>query len=99
MTGSFWLSVGVGVGVGMIYGVVAALSLLIALRKTGQQFMTVFVGGMLARLVLVLALTFGVLLLVPVEPFPFAIALAICVLGVLGIETLVALRRLRSGLS
>ncbi len=96
MTSPFWLSVAVGVGVGMAYGLVAFLSLKIAFKQTGQRFAATFVGGMLGRLVLVLVLTTLVLLFAPIEPFPFAIALGVSVLIVLVAETAFALRRVRA---
>ena len=99
MTEQFWLSVGAGAGIGLVYGLVAIVSLRVALRQSGQRFAAVFVGGMLGRLVLVLALTVAVLMLAPVQPMPFALSLAGVVVVAMGIEMLIAYRRLNNGLS
>lgn len=95
MTEQLWLSVGLGAGIGLIYGLIAVVSLRVALRVSGQQFAAIFVGGMLGRLVLVLALTVGVLLLVPVRPMPFALSLAGIVVAAMGVEMLIAFRHLK----
>lgn len=82
-------------GVGLAYGLIAIVSLRVALRQTGQRFMAIFVGGMLGRLVLVLALTVAVLMLAPVQPMPFALSLAAVVVLAMGVEMLIAYRRLQ----
>jgi hypothetical protein len=90
---SFWVSAGIGGGLGAGYGGVAYVMGRLALRHERQRFLALCVGGMLLRMVGMLVAVGLVTALAPVRPAPFAAALVGALLCSLAAEVLVLYRR------
>lgn len=72
MDGTFWLSVALGVGIGLLYGIASLATLWLAARfDRAQLFMLVFFGGMMVRLAVALALVGLVLTFLAVQALAF----------------------------
>ena len=93
---SFFWSACLGGGIGIIYAGLAYLTQRLAVRLDGSQFMSVVVGGMFARMLLLLVLVGLVLAFVPVQPLPFVGALVVILLLGLGFDIWWMLRHLQS---
>lgn len=91
---TLWFSVLLGAVVGVVYGAIAYVSHRLALGMQGTSFLAFALGGMLARMVLVLVLVGLTLAFVNVDPIGFAVTLAVVLLGVLAGEALLLKRRL-----
>lgn len=85
---SFWMSAGIGAGLGVGYGAAAYAMGRLALRYERQRFLALCLGGMLLRMVGMLAAVGLVVAFVPVRPAPFAVALVGAVLAALAGEVL-----------
>ncbi len=70
MNSEVWISIGAGGGLALAYGLLSFLSLRRALRQEAASFFAVFIGGMVVRMMLILATLLAVLLLVPLRPGP-----------------------------
>ena len=90
---SSWVSVLLGAGLGGGYGVAAYAMSRLALRYRRQRFMTLLVGGMLLRMVGMLAAVGGVLALVTVRPAAFMLPLVLFLFVGLAFEVRALCRR------
>lgn len=81
-----WLSMLLGGGLGGSYGLAAYAMSRFALRHRRQRFMALLVGGMLARMVGMLAAVGLTVAFVAVRPAPFAVALVSSLLAGLAVE-------------
>lgn len=89
----FWLSMGSGAGIGVLYGLASYLGYKRALLASPRRFMLLALGGMTVRLfvaVMVITLT---LVLAPVQPMPFIGSFFALFLMALVLEVLVLHRR------
>lgn len=96
MTSDVWLSVGLGTGIGVMYGVLALAGYRYALRFRGNRFMAFALGGMLARMVLLFVMVLAVAMLLPLHATSFTISLVVVVVISLILEVMTALRWLQS---
>lgn len=71
MTAEVWLSLGLGSGIGVLYGTASIAAASLASRHGDATFMTVFFGGMVVRLFLAVLIITLVLVLVPIRAFVF----------------------------
>lgn len=67
---TFWLSIGIGAGLGIAYVTASLISNKRALRSK-DRFMIVFATAMIIRIIIALALLVGIMLLLPVVPTAF----------------------------
>ncbi|GIV58126.1 MAG: hypothetical protein KatS3mg042_1039 [Rhodothermaceae bacterium] len=67
MAADFWLSLGLGAGIGLLYGGVSYLTCRRALPAPKRRFLTLVWGGTVARLFAALALITLILVLVPLR--------------------------------
>ncbi len=67
MVDDLWLSLGLGGGIGLMYGVASRLTHRYAMHQSDRRFFGIFLGGMGIRLGVALALVFGILATVPVQ--------------------------------
>lgn len=93
------MSVALGGGIGLLYGVASWLTARLAMRygrgRSGSsRFMALFVAGMLVRMALALVLVVLMLLWVEVQVFAFVGTLLLVFLLGLGIEVWVVHHRL-----
>ena len=96
MGSEIWWSIGVGAGIGAVYGGAAFLTHRLALRFQDNRFTAVVLGGMLLRMFLLLAVVALVVALVPIHAAAFLIALVAVLLLSLAIELTAMLRRIRA---
>lgn len=97
MPASLWLSVGLGAGVGLLYGALALIGYWLALRSTGTRFMAFAVGGMLVRMAVLLVVVLAVATWVPLHAVGFTVTLVGVIVASLVIEVVVVVRWLRAG--
>ncbi len=71
LTPVWWLSIGLGVGIGALYSLSSVVASRYALRQPQRRFMLVVVGGMMARIAVTLVLVGLTLVLLPVEQVAF----------------------------
>ena len=71
MTEVSWVSIGLGAGVGLLYSLASILMHRWALRLSDRQFLSVFVGGLIARMAMALLLVVLVLRFVAVQELLF----------------------------
>ena len=90
---ALWTSVLMGGGLGVAYGAVAHVMGRWALRHERHRFLARAVGGMLARMVGMLAATAAAVAFAPVRPAPFAAALVPALLAGLAAEIVTLHRR------
>ncbi len=96
MSSPLWVSIAPAVGIGVLYAFLAVVTALRSARQEGVAFMATFVGGLMVRMVLTLALTALVLFaFTPPQPVAFAVTMAAFVLLGMTAETLLTLRQLR----
>lgn len=95
MPADLWLSIGLGTGIGALYGVLALIGNRYTLRFRGRRFMAFALGGMLARMVLLFAIVLTVALWVPLHAVGFTVALVAGVVASLIVEVITVLRWLR----
>lgn len=88
------LSAGLAALLGIGYGLSVWLVTQRALRETGNRFMAIFVGGLLARLVALLVAVGVIVAFVPVEPLTFLAILVPLLFLAIGLEVWVVTRRL-----
>ncbi len=69
------MSIGLGIAIGAAYGLSACVSNFYALRYADQSFLAIVFGGMLIRMVLMLVVVALCAWLLPLELFPFTVAL------------------------
>lgn len=82
-TSVWWLSVGLGSGIGLLYGITSVAVNRYALRQDHHRFMLIAVGGMLARMLLALFLIALIVFLLPVDRVAFFTSfLGVFVLGI-----------------
>jgi len=96
MPADLWLSIGLGTGIGALYGALALVGNRYTLRFRGNRFMAFALGGMLARMVLLFVIVLAVTLWVPLHAVGFAVARVTVVVASLIIEVVTVLRWLRS---
>lgn len=96
MPASLWLSVGLGAGIGALYGALALVGYRYALRFQGARFMTLALGGMLARMVVLFVVVLAVAMWIPLHATGFAVTLVGVVIMSLVVEVVAVLRWLRS---
>ena len=68
---SWWLSVGLGAGLGLLYIGASVVVNRFAATRPGNSFLLIFVSGMMIRLAVALSFITVVLLLLPVTPLAF----------------------------
>ena len=73
MTTNLWFSVGLGVGIGVMYSLASYATARWAMRFSGKRFMLIFFGGMVVRIGVAAALVTLALLLLPVQMFVFLV--------------------------
>ncbi len=71
LTPAWWWSLGLGVGIGVLYSVASLLANRYAMRQDQQRFMLLVIGGMMARIAATLVLVALVLVLLPVQQVAF----------------------------
>ena len=71
MTDGLWLSLALGGGMGLLYGIAAYASLRFASRHQGQQFYVFYFAGMMVRLMAVLVSLVLILVLMDVHDLVF----------------------------
>lgn len=67
MPADWWLSLGLGAGLGMAYGLSSYVTAWFAARQPGRRFLVLLLGGMLARMAVALALLALALAFVPMH--------------------------------
>lgn len=87
-----WLSIGLGAGIGAVYGALALLNYRYALQFRGRRFMAVAFGGMLGRMVLLFVVVLSAALWIPVHVTGFIIALVAVVIVSLVLEVIALMR-------
>ncbi len=97
MPASLWLSVGLGAGIGLLYGALALIGYWLALRSTGTRFMAFAVGGMLVRMVVLFVVVLAVATWIPLHAAGFIVALVGVIVTSLVVEVVVVVRWLRAG--
>jgi hypothetical protein len=95
MEGELATSIGWAAGIGGFYGGAVYGTYLLAQRFQGAIFLGVMLGGMLARMVLLLVAVGGVLALLPVRIGVFAALLAAVLIAGLTLDVVLMQRRLR----
>jgi len=96
MPPNLWLSIGLGTGIGMVYGVLALASYRYALRLRGNRFMAFALGGMLARMILLFVLVLATAMAVPLHAMGFTVSLVAVITVSLVLEVVAVRRWLRS---
>lgn len=96
MPANLWLSIGLGIGIGVLYGALALVGYRYALRSRGTRFMAFAVGGMLVRMVVLLVVVLAVAMWIPLHAMGFTVALVSVVVMSLIVEVVTVLRWLRS---
>lgn len=88
------LSIGLGASIGILYGVASLVTSRVAVRYGDQQFMLIFLGGMLARLAVAAALVLLVLVLFDVHaPAFIGTLLVVFLLGLIAEVWIIHRRR------
>jgi hypothetical protein len=96
MSAPLWASIAPAVAIGTVYALLAVVTALRSVRQEGTAFMATFVGGILVRMVLTLALTALVLFaFTPPQPVVFAATMAAFILAGMTAEVAFTLRQLR----
>ena len=81
---AWWLSIGLGSGIGLLYAIASLLVNRYAMRQPGHRFLLVFMGGMMVRLALALVGVTLILLLLPVQQRAFVASfLGVFVIGLI----------------
>ncbi len=88
-----WLELGLGGGLGVLYGLAGYLTARYAACWRRKAFMLIFFGGMAARMMLALAAIAAILVLAPVQPLPFIGAFGVAFLIGLAVEVALIHRR------
>jgi hypothetical protein len=88
------VSVGLALLLGVGYGLSVWLVTQRALRESGNRFLAIFVGGLLARLVALLLAVGLAVAFVPVDALTFLAVLVPLLLLAIGLEVWVVVRRL-----
>lgn len=96
MPANLWLSIGLGAGVGLLYGALALAGYWLALRSTGTRFMAFALGGMLVRMVVLFVVVLAVAMWIPLHAAGFTVTLVGVVITSLIIEVVAVLRWLRA---
>lgn len=96
MGSEIWWSIALGAGIGAVYGGAAFLTHRLAFRFQDNRFTAIVLGGMLLRMVLLLAVVVLVVALVPIHAASFLIALVAVLLLSLALELMAVLRRIRT---
>ncbi|MFW5955336.1 MAG: hypothetical protein ACOCSK_01170 [Rhodothermales bacterium] len=86
------LSIGAAVVIGLGYGGAVFAVLRRAMRESGQRFMIIFLGGMVARFVGLLVLVVLAVLLLPVRATVFVAVLVPLLIMFIGLEIAFILR-------
>ncbi|MFQ5570782.1 MAG: hypothetical protein ACE5G0_13945 [Rhodothermales bacterium] len=93
-TPAWWLSLGLGIGLGLLYSAASLVVNRYALRQDSHRFLLIVLGGMIARMALALALVALIVLLLPVEQVAFlASFLGVFVIGII-VEVMILHRKL-----
>lgn len=95
MDASVWLSLALGTGIGLLYGLAVYGTHRIMHNVSTTAFMGIMVGGMLARMVVLLVLVGLVLWLVPIHVLAFAGSLVTMLLLGLGFDVWMLYKRLQ----
>jgi urocanate hydratase len=93
MTLDTWMSIGFGVAIGLFHALASLGVSHFAGRFASQEFLTVYLGGMVMRLVLTAMLLVLVLVLAPLEPASFLIAFIVVFIAGLAWEVMQLHRR------
>ncbi len=96
MPASLWLSIGLGAGVGLLYGALALAGYGLAFRSKGTRFMAFALGGMLVRMVVLFVVVLAVAMWIPLHAAGFAVTLIGVVIASLVVEVVAVLRWLRT---
>lgn len=88
MTATFWLSLGLGVGLGLLYGAASLWTNRRALTRGRSQFLRIAFVGMFTRMFVALGLIVLILVLLPVNTMAFVGAFFAVFLAFLAYETL-----------
>jgi hypothetical protein len=70
-----WMSIGFGIAIGLFHALASLGVSHVAGRFASQDYLMIYLGGMVLRLVLTAALVVLVVLLAPLDPAGFLIAL------------------------
>lgn len=95
MEAPVWLSLVLGTGIGLLYGLAVYATHRIMHNVSTTAFMGLMVGGMLARMVVLLVLVALVLWLVPVHVLAFAGSLVTMLIVGLGVDVWLLYKRLQ----
>ena len=71
LSGPFWPSLGVGLGIGLLYHVASYLTYRRAARYEDGRFLKIFLGGLAIRMLVVLVLVALILVAAPVHRAAF----------------------------
>ena len=71
MSGPFWPSLGLGLGVGLLYHVASYLTYRRAVRYEGSRFLKIFMGGLAVRMFVVVSVVALILVAAPVHRAAF----------------------------
>ena len=93
MAVEFWFSVGLGAGIGLLYGLVSYLGYKRALLASHHRFLLLALGGMTVRLLVVVSLIAVILSLSLVQATPFVGAFFAVFIVALVLEVLALHRR------
>ena len=86
MTAEWWLGVGCGAGLGVLYGLLSLATTRFARHYRDKTFVLVFFGGMIARLGLTLLTVLLILLYVQIEALVFVGSFFLVFILVLSLE-------------
>lgn len=86
------LSIGLGLAVGIAYGISAYATLHYAAAYQGSEFMKRFIGGLVARMIGLMIVVGLVAAFLPIEPLPFLLSLVVPLIGTVVLEVREALR-------